>query len=377
MIDHLRKNNITIVDYYIKDDIIEVLTNNGIITSKDHPELENMSFATLKKLKQEFLYIPDTAEEIVVKSAIQVRDKVNNSIQNLMQGIAQVRYKNIEITDGIINALESIEDKGIKDEIFCILKDKRDLHFELEKIVGANYTDVLTGCSNGNFFQRFLGKEDTMFNRHSDLDEYNLYLDMLNSKKTNSVMFCDLNNFKAINDLVSHGDGDKVLKNFADGVIAVAGEEVNLIRYGGDEFIVLGNRDVLNRLEDTINSPEFIEKMNSHVPKDIEFFGKPLVSTVSKGIVDVDIPESVACKDDVIDFKKIFAEKYHKADELSKLDKTKIKDAMGVGNYRPIQQDTQKEEYKAHLVEKKDSLVNGYISDKSADMAEGVETEQK
>ena len=54
-----------------------------------------------------------------------------------------------------------------------------------------------------------------------------------------SVVFLDLDNFKAIVDAHGHLLGSQVLREVARVIHSVLGPEDSLVRYGGDEFIIL------------------------------------------------------------------------------------------------------------------------------------------
>jgi diguanylate cyclase (GGDEF)-like protein len=58
-------------------------------------------------------------------------------------------------------------------------------------------------------------------------------------EKPATLLFFDLNDFKRINDLYGHAEGDSALKNFAD-VLRIAFRESDVVgRLGGDEFVAL------------------------------------------------------------------------------------------------------------------------------------------
>ena len=53
------------------------------------------------------------------------------------------------------------------------------------------------------------------------------------------MLFCDLDNFKSINDTHGHSGGDEVLKEVADRVRGACRTDDLIARLGGDEFVVL------------------------------------------------------------------------------------------------------------------------------------------
>ncbi|BAF71424.1 diguanylate cyclase domain-containing protein [Sulfurovum sp. NBC37-1] len=54
-----------------------------------------------------------------------------------------------------------------------------------------------------------------------------------------ALIFCDLDNFKPINDTYGHSVGDKVLKHIADIMKSTLRKNDTICRYGGDEFVIL------------------------------------------------------------------------------------------------------------------------------------------
>lgn len=85
------------------------------------------------------------------------------------------------------------------------------------------YSDELTGVRNRRFLGYFTELEIKRALRY----------------KTNfSIILFDIDNFKEINDVYGHLEGDKVLKELANFVTHSLRESDVLIRYGGDEFII-------------------------------------------------------------------------------------------------------------------------------------------
>jgi diguanylate cyclase (GGDEF)-like protein len=84
-------------------------------------------------------------------------------------------------------------------------------------------TDGLTGITNRLGFVTYV---DKMFNICKRLN------------KPATMLYVDLNGFKEINDTFGHGEGDCVLKAFADCLVGSFRGTDAVARIGGDEFAV-------------------------------------------------------------------------------------------------------------------------------------------
>lgn len=81
--------------------------------------------------------------------------------------------------------------------------------------------DHLTGCHNRRYLHENLMRTGP---RHAGL----------------TVVLCDIDNFKRINDTWGHADGDEVIRSFARLLGAMTREGVDsVIRYGGEEFLAI------------------------------------------------------------------------------------------------------------------------------------------
>ena len=54
-----------------------------------------------------------------------------------------------------------------------------------------------------------------------------------------SILYADLDNFKYYNDAFGHDIGDFILVQFADLLNKICGPDGYVVRYGGDEFLVV------------------------------------------------------------------------------------------------------------------------------------------
>jgi len=117
-------------------------------------------------------------------------------------------------------------------------------------------TDSLTGLGNRVAYDEYLA----IFSKKS-----NLVLAVIN---------IDLDDFKRINDVFGHHEGDKVLRVFARHLEDVFGGKGISIRLGGDEFIVLINenqREILENYIKTLHNNIKAYNESSKMPYYIKF----------------------------------------------------------------------------------------------------------
>ncbi|KGJ97602.1 putative bifunctional diguanylate cyclase/phosphodiesterase [Colwellia psychrerythraea] len=83
--------------------------------------------------------------------------------------------------------------------------------------------------------------------------------DAHSNKKIGSVIFIDLNRFKPINDAMGHSVGDKILLTLANRLYSLNNENIDVGRFGGDEFIII-IKNLNHCYQDTIN--QLISQIN-------------------------------------------------------------------------------------------------------------------
>ncbi|RTR34488.1 sensor domain-containing diguanylate cyclase [Shewanella atlantica] len=93
-----------------------------------------------------------------------------------------------------------------------------------------------------------------------------------------AMFFIDLDGFKAINDKHGHRFGDLLLIHVADSLRSIVGEEANLARMGGDEFVILHSSSDVEQLTDLAQG--LLERY--HLP--IQLDGKVVSIGLSIGI---------------------------------------------------------------------------------------------
>lgn len=99
----------------------------------------------------------------------------------------------------------------------------RALQIESAQLAGQVIRDPLTGALNRQ------GLRDALVAREEDGV----------GSRFDAVLFIDLDHFKAINDTWGHDTGDQVLRQFAAAATAGIRESDKLVRWGGEEFLIL------------------------------------------------------------------------------------------------------------------------------------------
>lgn len=136
----------------------------------------------------------------------------------------------------------------------------------------------------------FLGLQSELVFKDNLTGVYNrFYLDCLKSRvakaKETSFFFImlDMNGFKTINDNFGHLEGDAALKVVADLLSLAVGTIGNVIRYAGDEFIIVLNTQDRATVDATIDS------INSRINDYNNTSGKEYKLSLSMGVEIVDL----------------------------------------------------------------------------------------
>ena len=177
------------------------------------------------------------------------------------------------------NGKVGIRDKGFDEEatkyvLISQSRVKKNSNIELGKIliinditghVLANHekesfrylsiTDALTGLYNHRYFYDYLKQE---------LDKENNNV---------SILFCDIDRFKQVNDSYGHVIGDMILRESAAIIKEEVGESGLVFRYGGEEFIVLLNEcqankalEIAEKIRERIKSSIVLQEEKQGVP---------------------------------------------------------------------------------------------------------------
>jgi two-component system cell cycle response regulator len=133
-----------------------------------------------------------------------------------------------------------------------------------DKLLRISLTDGLTGVDNRRALEQ----------RLHEMFEHSLRL-----HEPVSVVMCDIDHFKKVNDTYGHAAGDAVLKQFA-GILKEEAREIDRVgRYGGEEFLLLLPGTVLDA------AVTFAERLRHRVDSHtFSYEGGTLKRTVSFGV---------------------------------------------------------------------------------------------
>jgi diguanylate cyclase (GGDEF)-like protein/PAS domain S-box-containing protein len=145
-----------------------------------------------------------------------------------------LEYSSKPITSGV--------HKGGRIEVYKDITKEQQTRERLREMA---IKDPLTGAYNRHFFNEVIDREISRSKRH------NHWL---------SLLLIDINQLKAINDRYGHLKGDEVLRGIANLLQKNLRQIDILIRYGGDEFLVIMPQTKKEAAENVVRRLKIVEK---------------------------------------------------------------------------------------------------------------------
>jgi diguanylate cyclase (GGDEF)-like protein len=158
------------------------------------------------------------------------------------------------------------------DEIGELARSFEKMHVDLQ-------VDELTGVYNRETFVRLLERTIREAN-DTHIDNASAHKQAIQNF---SVLFIDINKFKAINDDFGHPGGDKMLRAVADRLRQAVRAGDIVARYGGDEFVVL-LKGIGQPVTAKVIAEKIAEEMNQSVDGLTAIDGGPVCASVSIGV---------------------------------------------------------------------------------------------
>lgn len=134
----------------------------------------------------------------------------------------------------IYEKIDTINDKQLKKLVLKLIEERNDLKKQVK-------IDTLTGVYNRRILK--------------DINTFS------------SIVICDIDDFKNINDNYGHHMGDKVLKIVAQVLKNNSNNEI-ICRYGGDEFLVVFKK---HPIKSALKQVEIIKNAMYVATKDLDF----------------------------------------------------------------------------------------------------------
>lgn len=210
-----------------------------------------ISFIALKPLNNIFYEIDIITQFFKVSKTKKIKLDANNftieGFKYVIQGLAD----------------EAKKQKDIEKQLTFIETQKKERDY-LQK---TSENDPLTGLFNR---RKFTELSDEAF-KIAKLTQNNL-----------SVMMCDIDHFKSVNDTYGHDVGDIIIKQFVEVITDVVQDNGVIARWGGEEFIVLIE-------DDAKTAAQLAEKIR----KKVESFEFDTVKkkTASFGVSNINVKE--------------------------------------------------------------------------------------
>ncbi|MGL4849794.1 MAG: HD domain-containing phosphohydrolase [Clostridium sp.] len=182
--------------------------------------------------------------------------------------------------------------KNEKNKIVGVLgisKDISENKIIQNEIIEATYRDKATGLYNRNYFEK-ISEE---LNKHYEEDLL--------------LVMGDADGLKVVNDSLGHFEGDRYLREIGEIIIEAVDGKGDVIRWGGDEFIVLipnGTNEIGKKIKEKISS---LCKVYSEDGAPISIsVGYSIKNEVNKTIEDMlNVAEEIVYKEKVFKGEKI------------------------------------------------------------------------
>lgn len=236
--------------------------------------------------------------------------KKNKPCENCtsMKAYAEKKQKTkLEFLDAdvflVISRYLEIDDKA------CVMELVK--HLENDTLIDTDGRDKLVGKLKGYQDKLYIDPITGVYNRRYFEDE------IRNMQNSAGVAMIDLDDFKLYNDIYGHDMGDQVLCIVADAIKNCIRKTDKLIRYGGDEFLLILSDMVRGTLRGKLlQIQEAIE--NATIPNCPRL---KLTASIG-GVISEDgkIDEAIAKADQLM-----YKAKEHKAQVITECDKTIFK----------------------------------------------------
>ncbi len=197
----------------------------------------------------------DTIEYVEASSRLFGRDQPGTATVRIQTATGTYRWFELSLS------LVADASSGLPPEVMLSVRDVHNRHLETTELVSQVTTDSLTGVANRVGLRRAL---DRLAQEDAPI----------------AVAFCDLDEFKVVNDTHGHAAGDEVLVTVAERLGRSLGPLGTVCRIGGDEYVL-----ILRRVADESSAQRVVDSA-------VDAVAEPI--STSRGDVSVSISVGVA-----------------------------------------------------------------------------------
>ena len=194
-----------------------------IISNETKNSIDQLSVVTPSMYASIFSKFATNHDTNIENEQKLAKDLLVMECSNLTDLQTQASKSAMQLSQSTHKAIEAIKEKD-ENLLNTVLRETEDLRREVEKLKASVYKDELTNVYNRKWLNDHFLEENS---------------DSLNINGTLAII--DLNYFKIVNDTFGHVIGDKVLIFIAN---QLRKTKYDVIRYGGDEFIIIFSNDV-------------------------------------------------------------------------------------------------------------------------------------
>ena len=246
--------------------IVEATPPDLILLDVMMPEMDGNEVARHIKGNKGLPFIP-----IIMQTAL---DSTDSKVEGLEAGADDYITKPIDFAELKARLRSMLRIKRLQESLE---EREKELVEANERLTYMSQTDALTGLDN----RRHLNERiDEMFSHAKRLNE------------PFSLVMCDLDKFKSVNDTYGHQAGDEVLKQLS-AILRDEAREIDRVgRYGGEEFMLLLPGTVLDA------AVTFAERVRKRIEGNtFTFPGGTLTRTSSFGVAGWPHPKIEQCDD--------------------------------------------------------------------------------